>query len=348
MKVLIIKTSSMGDIIHALPALTDAHAAFPNISFDWVAEQGFAEVPLWHKSVNQVIPTGLRRWRKNPLQAMKSGEIKNFIKQLRATQYDLVLDAQASIKSAITTRITRGPYCGMDFRSVREAFANLAYQKTYRVDRQQHAIDRLRQLFSQALQYPLPDTLPDYGIDPARLAPSPVALPKRYIVFVHTASWRTKCWPEDYWLQLLAACTRAGFEVLLPWGNEEEHQRAIRIAAESSKAHVLPRLSLSEVATVLHHASAAVCNDTGLAHMAAALNVPAVTLYGPTDPSKIGTVGKNQARLRVNFPCAPCRKLVCNYKQSSEQRPACFTTLQPKIVWETVQRVMGEKERSAP
>ncbi len=343
MKVLIIKTSSMGDMIHTLPALTDASLAIPNIRFDWVAEEGFAEVPLWHKNVEQVIATGLRRWRKRPLEAIKSGELKMFIKQLRAKQYDLVIDAQASIKSAITTRITRGPYSGMDFRSVRETFANLAYQKTFRIDRQQHAIDRLRQLFAQALQYPLPNSLPDYGIDPARLAPSPIALPRRYLVFVHTASWRTKCWPEDYWIQLLSDSTRAGFEVLLPWGNEEERQRAVRIAAESSKAHVLPRLKLSEVATVLHHAAAAVCNDTGLAHMAAALNVPAVTLYGPTDPRKIGTVGRNQEQLRVDFPCAPCRKLVCNYKQSSEQRPACFTTLSPQIVWERVQKLINER-----
>ncbi len=340
MKVLIIKTSSMGDMIHTLPSLTDASLAHPGISFDWVAEEGFKEVPTWHKSVNQVIPTALRRWRKHPIKAFKSGELQNFVRQLRATQYDLVIDAQASIKSAITTRITRGPYCGMDGLSVREIFANLAYQKKYYVDRQQHALIRLRQLFAQALHYPVPDSVPDYGIDPARLAPAPITLPKRYLVFVHTATWKTKCWPEAYWQQLLTFATDADFEVLVPWGNQEERERAVRIVGSNDKAQVLPKLRLSEVATVLHHATAAVCNDTGLAHMTAALNIPAVTLYGPTDPLKIGTVGRNQTQLRADFPCAPCRRLVCNYKKPSEQQPACFTKLPPQRVWDTLEKII--------
>lgn len=340
MKVLIIKTSSMGDIIHTLPALTDASSVFPDISFDWVAEEGFAEVPSWHKNVDEVIPTALRRWRKHPWQALKSGEVKKFVQQLRAKKYNLVIDAQASIKSAITTRITRGPYCGMDFRSVRERFANLAYQKTYYVDWQHHALDRIRRLFAQALHYPLPNSIPDYGIDPARLAPSPMLLPKRYIVFVHMATWATKCWPEAYWQQLLSMVAKMNFEILIPWGNEEEHARAVRIAQKNPSAQVLPKLKLSEVATVLHHATAAVCNDTGLAHLAAAVDTPAITLYGPTDPKKIGTIGKNQIQLGVEFACAPCRRLECNYKSASEQQPACFMTLPPQLVWNSLEKLI--------
>ena len=177
MRVLIIKMSSMGDIIHTLPAVTDATQAISNIQFDWVVEEAFTEIPKWHKQVKQIIPIALRRWRKNIWQAAQNGEIKQFYKQLRTHEYDIVLDAQGSIKSAITARLSRGCRFGMDKHSVRESLAYLAYQQTFSVPWQQNAIERLRKLFAKAVKYPLPETIPDYSINKDSLSQSTIELP---------------------------------------------------------------------------------------------------------------------------------------------------------------------------
>jgi heptosyltransferase-1 len=164
MRVLIIKISSLGDIIHTLPALTDAGKAISDISFDWVVEESFAEIPAWHPLVDSVIPVALRRWRKNPLRALYNKEWRKFYRQLKAKQYDMVIDAQGLIKSAILCRMARGLRVGLDKQSLTEPLARFAYQKTVTVDLQKHAIYRMRNIFAQALQYPIASTNPDYGI----------------------------------------------------------------------------------------------------------------------------------------------------------------------------------------
>src|SRR6185295_14549253 len=149
----------------------------------------------------------------------------------------------------------------------------LAYQKRYAASKNTHAIDRLRRLFAAALAYPVPESTPAFGIRAERLLRPNIDLPREYLVFVHNASWKTKLWPEAHWADLIAKSVQAGFSVLLPWGNGQEEARARRLAIHSS-VQVLPRLSLSEMGYVLARARACVCMDTGLSHLAAALNTP--------------------------------------------------------------------------
>jgi heptosyltransferase-1 len=210
----------------------------------------------------------------------------------------------------------------------------LAYDRTYYAPRKQHAIKILRQLFAQSLNYEFVDNQPDYGIDLNRLAVPPITLPEKYVVFIHATNWVTKCWPEAYWYELAKKVSAEGYPILLPWGAEHEHERAKRIAAECSTAIVLPKLRLAELATILSRAKAAVCVDTGLGHLTAALNIPAVTLYGPTNPALIGATGLSQKHLVANFPCAPCKLKVCSYKKTTEQQPACFMTIPTQKVWD--------------
>lgn len=336
MRVLIIKTSSLGDIIHTLPALTDAKLALPEVYFDWLIEDSYVEIPQWNKYVDHIIPIALRRWRKQPWRALMSGEIKQFFQQLRANSYDIVIDAQALVKSALVTRLAKGTHCGYDGQSVRGKFANLAYEKTFSVDQKLHAIKRIRLLFAQALGYEYVDNMPDYGIETQRFLPVPTALPNEYVIFIHNASWTSKLWPEAYWAALIKEITTLGHYVLLPWGNLQEQQRAQRLAsvAVDNKAVILPKLKLSEMATVIKNAKAAVFVDTGFGHLAAALNIPAVSLYGATDTALIGTIGPQQVHLQAKFPCAPCKLRKCNYQQPSAQQPACFTTIPPEKVME--------------
>jgi len=296
MKILVIKTSSLGDVIHTLPALTDAVRHHPDISFDWVVEEGFAEIPKWHPHVQHVIPVAWRRWRKNLPEAWRQKQLQQFYTALRQTRYDKVIDAQGLLKSALMTRLTHGLRCGLDYHSAREPLASLLYQQRYAVARNQHAVTRTRQLFAQALGYAIPTDEPDYAIR-AHFDLNEVDTRKN-ILLVHGTTWETKEWPETSWIDLATHCVAAGWHVQIPWGNAQEKARAERIAASSPGIEVLPKTSLLALATLLLQAKAVIAVDTGIGHLAAALSVPTISLYGPTDPAKIGARGNNQLHLR--------------------------------------------------
>ncbi|NIX92016.1 lipopolysaccharide heptosyltransferase I [Pseudomonas fulva] len=338
MRVLIIKTSSLGDVIHTLPALTDAAHAIPGIRFDWVVEEGFAEIPSWHPAVDQVIPVAIRRWRKHLWQTVRSGEWKAFKQRLRERQYDLVIDAQGLVKSAWLTRYVKAPVAGLDRFSAREGWASRFYDRRLSVAVGQHAVERVRQLFAMALAYDLPEGIGRYGLDLERLQLPPAA---PYVVFLHGTTWATKHWPEAYWRELAERMGRRRLEVRLPWGNPAEKARAERIAQGLNNCQVLPKLNLAGVARVLAAAKACVAVDTGLGHLAAALDVPTLSLFGPTNPGLTGAYGRTQIHQASDWPCAPCLQKKCTYKPSAEdlrrydlnrEWPLCFTRLNPEHV----------------
>jgi len=337
-RVLIIKTSSLGDVIHTLPALTDAAHAIPGIRFDWVVEEGFAEIPSWHPAVDRVIPVAIRRWRKNLWQTVKSGEWKAFKQRLREHKYDLVIDAQGLVKSAWLTRYVKAPVAGLDRFSAREGLASRFYDRRLSVAVGQHAVERVRQLFAMALAYDLPEGIGNYGLDLDRLQLPPAA---PYVVFLHGTTWATKHWPEAYWRELAERLGRRKLQVRLPWGNPAEKARAERIAQGLNNCEVLPKLNLAGVARVLAAAKACVAVDTGLGHLAAALDVPTISLFGPTNPGLTGAYGRVQVHQASDFPCAPCLQKKCTYKPSADdlrrfdlkrEWPLCFTRLNPEHV----------------
>ncbi|MBD8164837.1 lipopolysaccharide heptosyltransferase RfaC [Erwinia persicina] len=298
MRVLIIKTSSMGDVLHALPALTDAMHAIPAIRFDWVVEEGFAQIPSWHPAVDRVLPVAIRRWRKHWFGSQVREERVVFKRALQSRDYDAVIDAQGLMKSAaLVTRLAKGEKHGQDSRSAREPFASWWYDKRHEVSKQQHAVQRTRELFAKSLGYQLPDTTGDYAIAQHFTQALP-ADADRYLVFLHATTRDNKHWPEDHWRELIGLMQPSGLKIKLPWGAEHEHQRAVRLAEGFDFVEVLPKLTLEQVARTLAGARAVVSVDTGLSHLAAALDRPNITLYGPTDPGLIGGYGKNQFVLR--------------------------------------------------
>ena len=299
MKVCVIKTSSMGDVIHTLPALTDAQRAIPNLSIDWVVEENFAEIPRWHSAVNQIIPIALRRWRKSPFSIQTRNEWKNYRTLLQAENYDAVIDAQGLIKSALfATRFAQGVKHGYDRQSIREPLASFFYDKKYTISYQQHAVERIRQLFAQSLGYELPQVQGDYSIAHHFLHQTSE---QNYVVFIHSTTRADKHWEELEWQKLIEKITAlSDDEIRLPWGNEQEKERAERLAQVHSKVIVLPKLTLTELAKQLANAKAVVSVDTGLAHLTAALDKPNITLYGATEPKLIGCYGENQYYLSAN------------------------------------------------
>ncbi|MDP3845687.1 MAG: lipopolysaccharide heptosyltransferase I [Pseudomonas sp.] len=333
MRVLLIKTSSLGDVIHSLPALTDAARAIPGIQFDWVVEEGFAEIPAWHPAVAQVIPVALRRWRKNLWQTIRSGEWQRFKQRLQTTEYDLVIDAQGLLKSALLTRYVKAPVAGLDAQSAREPLASRFYDRPQAVAWGQHAVERVRQLFAQALGYPLPSGVGDYGLSRERLLDGSPGQP--YVLFLHGTTWASKHWPEADWRALAEHLDSRGLAVRLPWGSEPEKARAERIVAGLQHAAVLPKLNLRGVAVVIAGASACVAVDTGLGHLAAALDVPSISLYGPTLPIKVGAYGRGQVHLCATGPLAG----------GGDRNQACFDGLDAARVAPELDRLLASLEK---
>ncbi len=230
MRVLVVKMSSLGDVIHTLPALTDAARANPGITFDWVVEEAFAEIPGWHPAVDRVIPVALRRWRKHPLRDFTGPEWRQCRLELRKHPYDAVIDAQGLLKSAFVARLVKAPIFGMDKRSARERLAAAAYHYKVSVPRDLHAVERTRLLFASALNYQIPAGKGDYALRD-NLPPGADDLPPS-LLFCHGTARAEKLWPESHWVQLGLQATAHGYTPWLPWGNDTEKERAERIAAE--------------------------------------------------------------------------------------------------------------------
>ncbi|MCO6537334.1 lipopolysaccharide heptosyltransferase RfaC [Gilliamella sp. ESL0232] len=315
MRVLVVKTSSMGDVLHSLPALTDAANNLPNISFDWVVEENFAQIPSWHFAVNQVIPVAIRRWRKNWFTKTIRQERHDFINTLRRQRYDVIIDAQGLIKSAfLITRKARGIKHGLDRKSIKEPIASWFYDVKHNVPKQMHAIERVRLLFAKSLQYKLPDSMGDYAIARHFLSSLPNDN-QQYLIFLHATTRDEKHWSEDAWRKLIKLVEPTGLKIKLPWGAPHEQARAIRLAQGFQHVEVLPKLSLSDIATVIAGAKAVVSVDTGLSHLTAALDRPNITLFGKTDPKLIGGYGKNQFSIISDEKCMQTIQAEQVYKQ---------------------------------
>lgn len=296
MKILIIKMSSMGDVIHLLPALTEAKKNNPDLQVDWVIEEGFAEIAAWHPAVNRVLPIALRRWRKKIIASLLSSQITCFIKKLRMQQYDLIIDAQGLIKSGCIARLAKGRRVGFNKASAREPLVQVFYQKSYASSWQQHAIIRLKELFASALGYQVDRMTIDYGINTKLFLGEADRNKKEkpYLFFIHATSANTKLWREEEWVRLSHLAIQYGYKIKMTFGSEAEKARAERLASQLPEIIVLPKMTIQNIASELLGAAGAVAVDTGLGHLSAALNVPCVSLYGVTDPQKIGTRGDHQ------------------------------------------------------
>jgi len=298
MRILLVKTSSLGDVVHNLPVASDIHRCLPDARIDWAVEEGFVDIPRLHPAVAAVVAVAPRRWRKSLFDAGTRREIGALRAQLRQTAYDMVIDTQGLLKSALITRLAPGFRVGLDWTSSREPL-RLLYDRTYRVPWGQHAVQRNRQLAALALGYePTPSA--DYGIQtpalPVASAWAAELQSKAYAVLLHATSATDKLWPEHQWVKLGDYLHHGGVMSVLPWGSESERLRSEHIASLLKLAFVPPRLDLKAIAWLLGNARAVFGVDTGLSHLAAALGTPTVGIYCATDPAATGLFGAPSVR----------------------------------------------------
>jgi len=286
LKLLIVKTSSLGDVIHNLPIIHDILTHYPEAKIDWVVEESFADIPKLHPGVNRVIPVALRRWRKALFSKNTWAEIKAAKRSIGQQPYDVILDTQGLIKSGLITAMSHGHKHGFDKNSAREPLASHFYRTSHLVARNQHAVARIRTLATLTFGYTIPTDLPNYGITAS--AQSGLSLNTPYIVGLHGSSRDSKLWPVSHWITLGTELAKLNLQLVLPWASAAEFERAQQIASALNNAIVLPKQSIAQLATIISQAQAAVGVDTGLSHLSVALSIPTVAIYTDTNPALTG------------------------------------------------------------
>ena len=294
-RILLVRLSSLGDVLHTFPAVTDLARAAPGTELDWVIEEAYVPLVRMHPAVSHAIPFALRRWRRSLLRAAVWRELGAFRHALRDRAYDAVIDAQGLVKSAWVADLARGRVHGYSRAAAREPLAARFYRYKYDIGPELHSVERYRRLLARVVGYTPPAAI-DYGI---AAPPRPPFAPQgRYAVLLHSTARTEKLWPEASWIELGRALESRSLTCVLPWGDEAERSRAGRLAGALGQAVVAPRLSLAEAAGLIGHAAAVIGLDTGLMHLAVALRTPVVAVFCNSDPARTGPLGSGPIAVR--------------------------------------------------
>jgi heptosyltransferase-1 len=290
LKILLVKMSSMGDLVHNLPVASDIAARFPGAVIDWVAEEDYVPIPALHPQVRGVIPIAWRRWRKQLLSSVVRHEMAEFHHRLRATDYDFVLDTQGLLKSVAVACMASGMRVGGDRSSIKEPLAATFYHQRLPIAWSRHVVERCRAVAAGALGYAI-DTPPDYAIAAESLTADwlPTA---PYSVLMHAASRPEKLWAEAHWVSLGRQLADYGQHIVLPWGSPAEEARSRRLADAIPGAMVPPRMDLATAARFLAGSRIVVGLDTGFTHFAAALGRPTIGIYCDSDGAQAAVFGR--------------------------------------------------------
>lgn len=308
MRVLLVKLSSMGDVIHNLPVVSDLARRYPDIEIDWVTEAPYAGLVALHPKVRRVIPIHLRHLKKNWWSPAAWRAFFDDKAQLGGEPYDTIVDTQGLIKSALVSRWANGPIAGFSRATAREPLASCFYDRLIDVPRHLHAVERNRRLAAGAFGYELVNQV-NYGLQLPHTMATPNPMSPPVVVFLHATSRADKMWPQTHWAALGQRLHDRGFGIVLPWGNATEKLVSEQLAGLIPTATVPAAMSLVGAAGLLSQASAVIGVDTGLAHLAVALSRPTVGLFLTTFPTLTGLYGNerviNLGGGSVQQPAAP-------------------------------------------
>jgi heptosyltransferase I len=291
MRILLVKMSSMGDIIHNMPMIHDIKTHFPNAQIDWVVEEAFVDLARLNPLVNNVIPIALRRWKKSIFSKKNWAEFFAFKKQLQAQTYDYILDTQGLIKSALIAKLAHGNSYGQNAQTSHEYPAHWFLNRTFNIPKNLHAITRNRMLAGLSLDYAVNDAQINYDIALTKFEENVInLLPPNCIMLVHSTAREAKHWPNENWVKLGQFLNAQAYALALPWGNDIEKERAETIASQLKNAIVLPKLSIVQLTYLLAKTKACIGLDTGLTHIATAINRPTLAIFTDTHIWQAGTM----------------------------------------------------------
>ncbi|RUX27738.1 lipopolysaccharide heptosyltransferase I [Mesorhizobium sp. M7A.F.Ca.US.011.01.1.1] len=295
MKVLIVKTSSMGDVIHTFPAVEDAGRNRPDVTFDWCVEEAFAGIVALHPAIDKIHTMAIRRWRRALFDGGTWREAAGLRRTLRDCRYDLVIDAQGLLKSALVARQAGAPIAGFDRSSAREPSATLLYDVTYAVPRDLHAIERTRRLFGLALGYQPDLSTLDSGIVPPTGTLAGTSGKTAFLL--HGTSREDKKWPAEAWIGTARLLAERGMTPVTTWSNEREKAVAEAIAKAVPSTVVVPKSPLADIAAFIGCSELVIGADTGLTHLASAFGLPTVAVFLATEPGLTGPRGQYASTL---------------------------------------------------
>lgn len=338
MKILLIKMSSMGDIFHTFPAITELKALHPQAEIHWVVEDSFKEIAAWHPAVSKIIPIHLRRWMKER-KLSSLAEFKQWKSHLQTEAYDIVVDAQGLLKSSLIARaaLSRTIH-GYDRHSARESISHWFYDRRHRVNKNQHAVQRTRQLFGKIFGYTSAEHI-NFGINQNF---SHVQKISNKLIFIIGTSWVTKLWSTSEWQQLTQIALDSGFNIEIIWGSAEEQaiaQKIIDVCPGATRP--AERMSITAVAEKLVEAAGVIGLDTGFSHLAGALETPTIAIYGPTSPTKVGLIGDHTLNMQLTpaLDCMPCHKRYCKWlPENSTDTPPCMSKIHAQQVWDELKK----------
>jgi heptosyltransferase-1 len=314
--ILLVRMSSLGDIVHTFPVLTDIRRERPQSKIHWAVEEAYVSLAALHPAVDRIIPIALRPWRRQLFARATWRALGDSRRQLGETDYDLILDTQGLIKSLAVAQVARratrrrGHPCtlhGFGRGTISERLAAHGYDVRHEFQPQDHKIYRYRTVAAQALGYAVPAAI-DYGLTPP---PRPAFAPSGdYAVLLHATARAAKLWSEAAWIQVAQALAVKRVVCVLPWGDGAEQARARRIAAAAPPAAVAPSMSIPQAAALLAHARVVVGVDTGLMHLAAAFAVPTVGVFCDSEPLDAKPVGAGPTTYRGGIGAAPAASAV--------------------------------------
>lgn len=313
-KILLVKLSSLGDVLHNLPIVWDLRSRLPNAQIDWVVEEGYVYLlqPLLtregFRGIDRIVPFGLRRWRKNLLSADSWKQFFAFKKDLQQVSYDIIIETQGILKSALVCALAKrspnaiiaGLANATDYSGY-EPLARNFYSQLVQVPAQCHAVDRSRWVMCSAIDSPLirRDEAPQFfpieltkTISKAAVA----GLHSPYVLFFHSTAREAKRWPNENWATLGRELSSRGFQVILPWGSPSERAISELLAAQIPGSLVPPAFSIEQAFSVINDAALTVGVDTGLTHLSAVLNKPTVEIYCDSPRWKTEGYWSNQIR----------------------------------------------------
>ncbi len=292
-RLLVVKTSSMGDVVHTLPAVSDLLQARPDMEVHWLVEKAFAPIASMHGGVHKVWPMAWRRWRKRLWNAGVWQEMKELCHALQACRFDAVIDFQGLLKSALWARQAHAPVWGYNRASAREGAASWFYHQSFAVPKNAHAVWRSRSLMACAMNLPTPSAAPDFGLRPLESYESSTAwkVAAPYGVLIPGASRAEKFWPAAHWQLVRQWMLEQGLHCVILWGREPELELARAIASQVPEVLIPPFLSVADMGPLLAGSQFTVGLDTGFTHLSAALGVPTLGIYCDHEPGLAGVTG---------------------------------------------------------